>query len=551
MIAHQAVSRSARLVGVGLALAALLCLATNALAWVDPSLTSALGLQAAAQARPAYDPGTVTVKFRDSVGRARIDEVAASLGGKVTYVSEFTRGLRVISIPAGRDVGQMVNSYRRRADVQYAEPTYLDYPAMTPNDPMYSQQWNFPLIHVPRAWNKVGGGSSSIVVCVLDTGVAFEDYSGFLVAPDLDGATFVSPKDAVDGDTHPNDEVGHGTHVTGTIAQRTNNALGVAGVAFNVSIMPVRSLGPDGGSHPQMSDGVHWATDHGAKIINYSAGGSDSRTKHNAVIYAYDNGVLFIAAYGNDGAENPPTGYPGQYPECLGVGAVDRNKALAYYSNWGDGVDVVAPGGDTSGGEANGIIQNTFEASPTDFGYFGWMGTSMATPHVSGLAALIWSQNNFHTRQGVFDRLTSTCEDLGDPGYDTTFGWGLIQAGHAVPPPRPPTLSWVGNPGYLTDGVNPNAGPVGTTFVFRVKYQDSFGVPPNFARLQVNRDGALFGSVALTPLPGGDLTTGMIYRGKLVINQTGSYQYRFRFEHGTGWATGPPAAWTAGPTITP
>jgi len=386
---------------------------------------------------------------------------------------------------------------------------------------------------------------------VLDTGVAFENFGGFQVAPDLAGATFVDPHDAVDGDAHPNDEVGHGTHVTGTIAQQTNNSLGVAGVAFGVSIMPVRSLGPDGGTHPQMSDGTHWAVDHGAKVINYSAGGSDSTTKHDAVIYAHGHGVLFVAAFGNDGVVNPPAGYPGRYDEALGVGAVTRTKNRAYYSNWGSQLDVVAPGGDTTtpGGEADGIIQNTFEpeGSYTNFGYHGWMGTSMATPHVSGLAALLWSQGTYSTRQAVFDRITGTCEDLGAAGYDNTFGWGLINANAALP--AAPSLLWAGTTGYTTDGVDPNSGMPGATFTFEVKYRDSAGIAPTTHRVEIQRGTARPTSVILTALKGGSYTTGKIYKGTQVLTTKAVYQYRFRFEHGTGWATGIPASYKSGPTV--
>jgi serine protease len=528
-------------------------LAIGAAASVDATLTSALAVQAAAAARPAYDSRTITVKFRDAVSLARIDGVTASLGGRVTYVSKFTPGLRVVSIPTGADVWRTVNEYRRRLDVDYAEPTYLDYPAWTPNDPRYPQQWNFRLTHLPEAWDKQRGGSRSIVVCVVDTGVAFENYENYLVAPDLAGAHFVDPYDVVDGDAHPDDDTGHGTHMAGTIAQQTDNNLGVAGVAFGVSLMPVRTLGPGGGSLALFSDGVKWAVAHGAQIINYSAGGVDSTTKHDAVLYAHDHGVLLVAAYGNQAQANPPDNYPGQYPEALGVGAVDRHKALTYYSNWGDGVDVVAPGGDTRASAADGIIQNTFIGSPTDFGYYGFMGTSTAAAHVSGLAALLWSQGIYNTREAVFARLTSMCEDLGVAGYDKTFGWGLVNANAALGtgPPKPPVLSWAGTPGFETDGVNPDSAPVRTIFNFQVRYADPGGIAATTAQLVIQRNGAIFKRIPLSPAPGGGYATGKIYRARAGTGQSGTYQYRFRLTHGTRWATGAPANWTPGPTITP
>jgi serine protease len=544
----QTAHRVPPLVPVTAVVAALALAAGGAWASVSPTLTSPLEVRAARQL--AYDPGAITVKFRAGVSRARIDEVASALQGRVTYVSEFTPGLRTLSLPPGSDVWAMVNAYRQRLDVEYAEPAYIDYPAWAPNDPRYSDQWNFPLINMPQAWSKVYGGKGSVVVAIVDTGIAFENYGSLIVAPDLAGLTFVDPKDVVDGDTHPNDEEGHGTHVCGTIAQQTNNGVGVAGIAFNVKIMPVRTLGPGGGYPSQFSDGVHWAVDHGARVINYSAGGPDSQAKHNAVVYAHDHGVLLIAAMGNDGMQNSAYAYPGHYPEAMGVGAVGPTKALAWYSNWGDGVDVVAPGGDQSTSPRDGVLQNTFEGTPTDMGYHFWQGTSMATPHVTGLAALLLSEGTYSTLASLRSRIRSTAADLGAPGYDTTFGWGLIDANAAIPTPPPPTLTWVGGTGYAVDGVKPNSAPAGSSFGFRARYQDTQGVPPFTARLELRKGTQRPTSYAMAPMSAGTFRTGKTYWVSVPIATAGKYSYRFRFAHGTGWATGDPAAWTPGPTVT-
>jgi serine protease len=289
---------------------------------------------------------------------------------------------------------------------------------------------------MPSAWDIQGGGDPGIIVTVLDSGVAYEDYGSYQRAPDLVGTNFLPGYDFVNSDSHPNDDEGHGTHVTGTIAQTTNNSLGVAGIAFDCSIMPVKVLGADGsGTYQQIADGVYYAVDSGAMVINCSLGGSSpSSTMYNAVRYAYDNDVVFVAATGND---NSIIGYPARYDECIAVGAVDINKVRAYYSNYGTGMELMAPGGDTSvdlngDGYVDGVLQQTFSGGdPTNFAYWFWQGTSMATPHVTGLVALMLSRG-VRGVESIRNTLHSTAEDLGTPGYDTVYGYGLIDAAAAL-----------------------------------------------------------------------------------------------------------------------
>ncbi len=382
-----------------------------------------------------YAAGEILVKFKDVVVNKQIDSINSTYGTSVIYTSPYA-GFKRIKIPFERTVPEMVELYRESLLVEYAEPNYIAYAYWTPNDPLYSYQWHFPQIKMSSAWDIQGGGDPGIIVTVLDSGVAYEDYGPYQRAPDLAGANFLPGYDFVNSDSHPNDDNGHGTHVTGTIAQTTNNSLGVAGIAFDCSIMPVKVLNAGGsGTYQQIADGIYYAVDNGADVMNASLGGSfDSNTMYNAVQYAYDSNVVFVAATGND---NSIIAYPARYDECIAVGAVDVNKARAYYSNYGTGMELMAPGGDTSvdlngDGYVDGVLQQTFSAGdPSNFAYWFWQGTSMAAPHVTGLVALMLSRGARGV-ENIRDTLHSTAEDLGAPGYDTVYGYGLIDAAAAL-----------------------------------------------------------------------------------------------------------------------
>lgn len=394
---------------------------------------------------PQYVAGEILVKFKDVITNKQIDSINFTYGTSVIYTSPYA-GFKRIKIPFDKTVPEMVELYRENALVEYAEPNYIDYVYWTPNDPFYPLQWHFPQINMPSAWDIEEGGDPGIIVTVLDTGVAYEDYGPYQRAPDLAGTSFMPGYDFVNNDFHPNDDEGHGTHVTGTIAQTTNNSLGVAGMAFNCSIMPVKVFNAAGsGTHQWFADGLYYAADNGANVVNYSGGGLySSITQYNAVKYAYDRGVLIVAATGNDNLS--VIGYPAAYDEVIAVGAVDINKVRAFYSNYGAGMELMAPGGDTSvdlngDGYVDGVLQQTFSGGdPTDFAYWFWQGTSMATPHVTGLIALIqsgWAASGIESSgpsriENVRDILHSTAEDLGAPGYDTVYGYGLIDAAAAL-----------------------------------------------------------------------------------------------------------------------
>ena len=346
----------------------------------------------------------------------------------------------VLNVTEGK-VNDVIAAMENDPDIEYVEPNYIMTASFVPNDPYYHLQWHFPKIQMERAWDISTG--TGVTIAVLDTGVAYEDYLSFRRAPDLVGTTFVPGYDFVNNDAHPNDDEGHGTHVCGTIAQTTNNGIGVAGIAFNAKIMPVKVLNATGrGPTDRIVNGIVWAANNGAVIINLSLGGPNpSQAVEDAVNDAYNQGVTVIASSGND---DGPVGYPAAYSHVIAVGAIRYDETRAYYSNYGPELDFVAPGGDVTvdqngDGYGDGVLQQTFASgNPTNFGYYFSDGTSMAAPHVSGVAALLYAAG-YTSPDQIEQRLVSSAKDLGPSGWDQEYGYGLIQAASALPPAPTPT----------------------------------------------------------------------------------------------------------------
>jgi len=365
------------------------------------------------------------------------------------------RGLNnfaVYKLPKGKGADVVIDLIKRDPTVEYVEPNYTAQAFGIPNDPYFNPyQWNLYNygttsngyasnygIQAVAAWDITKG--AGVKVAVIDTGVAYENYGGYTKAPDFANTLFdtANAYDFVNNDTHANDDNGHGTHVAGTIAQSTNNGIGAAGIAYQATILPIKVLDSSGsGTYDAIANGIIWAADHGARVINMSLGGSQgSTTLQNAIKYAYNKGVVIVCASGNDGRST--VSYPAAYTQCIAVGATRFDGKRTSYSNYGSALDIVAPGGDTSvdqnhDGYGDGILQQTFpQGNPNSFGYYFFQGTSMATPHVAGVAALVLSAHPNYTNEQVRTALQSTAKDLGTAGWDQYYGYGLVNAYAAV-----------------------------------------------------------------------------------------------------------------------
>ncbi|WP_152392166.1 S8 family peptidase [Paenibacillus guangzhouensis] len=313
-----------------------------------------------------------------------------------------------------------LTNYFKKWDPVYIEPHFLymtndvavnPTAGEQPNDSLYKEyQWNLPIIDTNKGWG-LTKGNNQVIVAVVDTGVDIHH-------PDLKDQ-LLKGYNAIDPGSDPLDDVGHGTHVAGIIAAKVNNHEGIAGMSWYNKILPVKVLDNSGaGTTYSVAQGIIWATDHGAKVINLSLGNyAEANFLHDAIKYAYDKDVVVIAATGNDNTDQP--GYPAAYPEVFAVSATNKSKHRASFSNFGDYVDVVAPGEN---------IASTFPNNQ----YAALSGTSMACPHVSALAALIRSVNPTLKNTEVMDLMRKSVIDLGPAGRDVDFGFGQIDVAKAL-----------------------------------------------------------------------------------------------------------------------
>jgi serine protease len=401
--------------------------------------------------------GELIVRFRSGLSAAEREAVLAASGAHLKR-ELLLEDYVLVGVPPGLE-SQVGRALAESGAVRLVEESPVRRPMSHrdpdfPNDPLFAEQWNLPLIQTEQAWHLSNG--SAVTVAVLDTGVAFENNGPFARAPDLAGTQFVFPWDAMTGDEHPNDDDGHGTFVAGVIAQTTNNGHGTAGIAYGAQIMPVKVCGdinPDPNKleylcpQERIADGIIWAVEHGAKVINLSLGSSwaSSDLERQALQTARNAGVVVVAASGNDGKST--LNFPAALPIVISVGATGNTGLRAGYSNYGLGVsgqtlDLVAPGGVIRQGpggepvEESYIVQESYfhfcvRGAPASFQLFvhcGKTGTSYATAHVSAVVALLLSKYpNLNVTQ-VETILKCSALDVGPPGDDLQHGAGLVQA---------------------------------------------------------------------------------------------------------------------------
>lgn len=396
-------------------------------------------------------PATVLAEPPFKAGEVAVYASPDQLPGQQVIKYLPNAGISVLRVATGKELGlvQKLRAQGRRAGLNLIATA-----SASPNDPLYGYQWHMGAVQATAAWALADG--VGVVVGVLDTGLATGGSDGI--------GCVVAGYDAVGNDPDPADGDGHGTHVSGTVAQATDNFSGVAGLAHGSCVMPVKVLDDNGsGSFADIAEGIYYAVNNGALVINMSLGiNARYRVTNDPVMdpaldYAEANGVTVVAAAGNDGNRRNVS-YPAIYPSVIAVGATDLRNQLTGYSNRGKGLDLVAPGGDVTrddngDGYGDGVLQETRYGG--QWGYYFFQGTSMASPHVAGAAAVLISSGVATTPDEVRQRLNATALDLGDAGYDSTYGHGLLQLHDAltgtVAPPPPTSCTDADGDGYCAD----------------------------------------------------------------------------------------------------
>lgn len=392
--------------------------------FIDTPNTQATDFTWSLNDRPVYDLKHLIVDAKDNLSQQELDELAKdyNLQFEPTALFEQTKE-ELASLPDESVITDdmadvLIDRMSHDARVEIVERLSYVYASMVPNDPKFKEQWNMERVGATKAWDFSTG--RGITVAVIDTGVACDNRDGFHKLTDLTQTECVPGWNFVDKNDNAADDHGHGSHVAGTIAQSTNNEVGVVGLAFHARIMPIKVLAAQGGGTTEdVAAGIRWAADHGAQVINMSLGGGpNSAIMQKAITYAHNKGVTVVAAAGNSGNR---VEYPGGSENVVGVAATDNTDALAKFSCRGDGVDLSAPGVN--------ILQQTIceRGKHKCEQYAAWNGTSMASPHVAGVAAMIVGLG-VSDPKAVEQVLKDSASKLDDP----KAGTGLLNAEVAV-----------------------------------------------------------------------------------------------------------------------
>lgn len=389
-----------------------------------------------------YAPDQVLVRFKPTLSTQALKDTVAAYEAKV--LKKIPRiDVYQLKIPKGVTVEEMLYVMRQNPDIEYAGPNYKAYIAVRPNDTFFYLQYALQNtgqeigipgspkgkeradIKAPAAWEETKG-DEELLIAIIDTGVDFEH-------PDIKNKIVSTGKNFVNEDLDPTDDNGHGTFVAGVAAAETNNREGIAGVAWKCKILAVKCMDEEGtGYYSDIIEGIIWATDSGAAVINLSLGGDvDDPNLENAVKYAYDKGVVIVSAAGND---SDFVLYPAAYDAyCLAVAATDYNDLRVDWSNFGPQVDVGAPGE-----RIIGPVPLWFWG-PTSLPYAFGSGTSAATPHVAGLVALIKSIKPWLTVTEIMNVIRYSADDVNSSellGEDEYIGYGRINMEKALVPIR-------------------------------------------------------------------------------------------------------------------
>lgn len=366
-------------------------------------------------------PGKIVVDVKDNLSDDEIDQLSRDAHVRLVDNSPEIKGdgnVEVADVEPG-EMASVLERLRKDPRVESAEPMEIARAFWTPNDPKFTEQWHMSKVNAERGWEYACG--QGVTVAVVDTGIACYDEAGFMKGTDLAGTSCVDGWNFVAKNKVAADDQGHGTHVAGTIAQTTNNGVGVAGLSHCAKLMPVKVLSKQGwGTMADVAEGIRWAADHGAQVINLSLGApSKAKVVEAAVNHAMSKGVVVVAAAGNSGRS---VGYPAGYPGVIAVSATDKNDNIAWFSSRGPEVVIGAPG--------VAITQQTIcEAGKNKCEIFGvFNGTSMASPHVAGAAALLVGQG-ITDPAAVQATLTSTAKPKEEKNL---FGAGILDAGAAV-----------------------------------------------------------------------------------------------------------------------